>query len=49
MSGVVVLPGTHFLVVRFEQANVKKFQLHNMGEEAERYVGVVSLSLSIAT
>ncbi len=30
--------------LRFEQANVKKFQLHNMGKEAERYVGVVSLS-----
>jgi hypothetical protein len=43
-SGVVVLPGTHYLVVQFEQANVKKFQLHNMGKEAERYVGVVSLS-----
>jgi hypothetical protein len=28
----------------FEQANVKKFQLHKMGKEAERYVGVVSLS-----
>jgi hypothetical protein len=39
-----VLPGRHFLVVRFEQANVKKIQLHNMGKEAERYVGVVSLS-----
>jgi hypothetical protein len=49
MFGVVVLTGKHFLVVRFEQAKVKKFQLHNMGKEAERYVGVVSLSLSIAT
>ncbi len=43
-SGVVVLPGRHFLVVWFEQAHVKTFQLHNMGNEAERYVGVVSLS-----
>jgi hypothetical protein len=43
-SGVVVFPGRHFLVVRFEQANVQKFQLHNMGKKAERYVGVVSLS-----
>jgi hypothetical protein len=43
-SGVVVLPGKHFVVVRFEHANVKTFQLHNMGKEAERYVGVVSLS-----
>jgi hypothetical protein len=33
-----------FSVVWFEQANVKKFQLHKMGKEAERYVGVVSLS-----
>ncbi len=40
----MVLPGTHFLVVRFGKANVKKFQLHRMGKEAERYVGVVSLS-----
>jgi hypothetical protein len=40
----VVFPGRHFLVVRFEQANVKKCQLHNMGKEAERYVGVVSVS-----
>jgi len=49
-SGVVVLPGKHYLVVQFEQANVKRFQLHNMGKEAERYVGVVSyLLLSIAT
>jgi len=30
--------------LRFEQANVKKFQLHNMGKEAGRYMGVVSLS-----
>ncbi len=40
----MVLPGKHFIVVRFEQANVKTFQLHKMGKEAERYVGVVSLS-----
>jgi hypothetical protein len=40
----VVLPGRHFLVVRFEQVNVKKIQLHNMGKEAESYVGVVSVS-----
>jgi hypothetical protein len=39
----VVLPRRHFLIVRFEQAKVKKFQLHNMGDEAERKVGVVSL------
>jgi hypothetical protein len=46
----VVHPGKHYLVVQIEQANVKRFQLHNMGEEAERYVGFVSyLLLSIAT
>ncbi len=39
----VVLPRRHFLIVRFEHAKVKKSQLHNMGEEAERSVGVVSL------
>jgi 3-oxoacyl-ACP reductase-like protein len=33
----VVLPGRHFLVVRFEQVDVKKIQLHNMGKEAERW------------
>jgi hypothetical protein len=31
-----VLPLRHFLIVRFEQAKVKKSQLHNMGEEADR-------------
>jgi len=47
---VVLLPGTHFLVVRFEQANVKKFQLHNnMGKEAERYVRGCCVSLSISS
>jgi hypothetical protein len=49
MSGIMVLPRKHFLIVRFEQATVKKFQVYNMGTEAERCVGVVSLSLSIAT
>jgi len=39
----VVLPRRHFLIVRSEQAKVKKSQLHNMGEEAERSVGVLSL------
>jgi len=43
-SGPCWKTGRHFLVVRFEQASVKKFQLHKMGKEAERYVGVVSLS-----
>jgi hypothetical protein len=46
-SGVVVSPGRHFLVVsglNRQTWKTGKFQLHNMGKEAERYVGVVSLS-----